>query len=293
LLLPLLLLGVAGPPASLASVPYSAGTHRPSSVGQKEYIDIRSMWLSGKAGGAGAASDATGGAGRAREENDPAAQTPLRPAAAASKSGRVADAHTPARASSHVPMGGGVAKTSTRKAPFRTGQPSAAASRPAARPAFGVGKSSADGQVRECTVTLAFVSKYRFAATSSFPPKEVSAAYKMNMGRYEPDSKRWTFAFEHYHKLVAHLQHLCRTPISGFKLSLKSIPDPIISIVREGLGGGACGASTSVARANASAVNSSSSNNNNNNNNNASAAQAAPARSSGTSTSTPPVPAPL
>jgi SWI/SNF-related matrix-associated actin-dependent regulator 1 of chromatin subfamily A len=91
-------------------------------------------------------------------------------------------------------------------------------------------------------VTLAFVSPYRFAASSSFPPKEVSDAYKMNMGRYEPDTKRWTFPFEQYERLAARLDQLARAQLPGFSLSLRGIPDAVRAIVREGVGRAAAGA---------------------------------------------------
>ena len=92
--------------------------------------------------------------------------------------------------------------------------------------------AGAGGQPRDCTVTLAFVSKNSFAATSSFPPKEASDAYKMNMGRWEPDTKRWTFSLEQYDKLAARLECICRTRIAGFNLSFKGIPDAVLHILR-------------------------------------------------------------
>ena len=99
-------------------------------------------------------------------------------------------------------------------------------------PSGGRNAAGAGGQPRDCTVTLAFVSKNSFAATSSFPPKEVSDAYKMNMGRWEPDAKRWTFHLEQYDKLDARLESICRTRIAGFNLSFKRIPDAIMRILR-------------------------------------------------------------
>ena len=139
--------------------------------------------------------------------------------------------------------------------------------------AAGTRGAAAGGQkaVRECTVTLAFVSKHRFAATSSFPPKEVSDAYKMNMGRYEAENKRWslsflcvhpfsqrahahtqhmhstqlnstqhnttprTFPFEQYDKLFARLSHVARSNIPGFRVTLKGIPQGVMAVVREEL----------------------------------------------------------
>ena len=92
--------------------------------------------------------------------------------------------------------------------------------------------AGAGGQPRDCTVTLAFVSNNSFAATSSFPPKEVSDAYKMNMGRWQPDTKRWTFPLEQYDKLAARLESICRTRIAGFNLSFKGIPDAVMHILR-------------------------------------------------------------
>lgn len=130
---------------------------------------------------------------------------------------------TPARAiPAQARLGGGLTGVVKGRAPLR--------------PVHSVvGRGAGSGVPRECTVTLAFVSKYSFAATSSFPPKEVSDAYKMNMGRYDPDTKRWTFPFEQYDKLSARLQYLCRIPIPGFNLSFKGIPDSVVAIVREGL----------------------------------------------------------
>ena len=54
----------------------------------------------------------------------------------------------------------------------------------------------------------------------------------MNMGRWEPDTKRGTFSLEQYDKLAARLECICRTRIAGFNLSFKGIPDAVLHILR-------------------------------------------------------------
>ena len=202
------------PPAS------SRGRHELG--GADDYAAMRSMWLAGKVGGrilnkatpAPPATDAVGhyAASGAAVQTRQAAPAPT--AARKGHAGGQAKA-VPAR------LGGGLTGVVKGRAPLR--------------PVHSVGRGAGGGGPRDCTITLAFVSRYRFAATSSFPPKEVSDAYKMNMGRYEPDTKRWTFPFEQYDKLSSRLQHLCRTPTPGFNLSFKGIPDSVVAIIREGL----------------------------------------------------------
>jgi SWI/SNF-related matrix-associated actin-dependent regulator 1 of chromatin subfamily A len=208
-----------------------------------DYTSMRAMWLSGKAGGGGllnappGAASATGApAGPPAALKAPAAPPAKRPRisppASAARSGPFMHPRAPDGAQARreglqgqqTRLDGGVVQTAAHKD----------SARPAGQTSGGA-KGGGNREPRECTITLAFVSKYRFAATSSFPPKEVSDAYKMNMGRYEPDNKRWTFPFEQYHKLAARLQQVCRSQVPGFSLRVKGIPDAIVAIVREGL----------------------------------------------------------
>ena len=221
---------------TIAAIILGIGSCPLSGAGADDYASMRSMWLSGNAGGsvlrapapaAGAAADQVApGPTPVRLTHTPPVVplgVALRPVTVLG-AGKTGQAHMTTGGA--VRLGGGVSKGPPRKDAFK----------PPPRHLPNDGRSGGGGQPRECTVTLAFVSKYRFAASSSFPPKEVSDAYKGSMGRYEPDSKRWTFPFEQYEKLSARLQHLCRSQVAGFTLSFKGIPEPIVAIVREGLG---------------------------------------------------------
>ena len=248
------------------------GAQRPSAgASADEFASIRRMWMSEKAGVA---------ATRATPPGHPVQSVASRPGTAAPAAG--------VRSSCAQAAGGAAAPAALRAAPGRTGpasKPGGGVIKPASnRPktnqaqagswwrradAAGTRGAAAGGQkaVRECTVTLAFVSKHRFAATSSFPPKEVSDAYKMNMGRYEAENKRWspcfvcpsvftarsrahttyvfdttqhnptlrTFPFEQYDKLFARLSNVARSNIPGFRVTLKGIPQGVMAVVREEL----------------------------------------------------------
>jgi SWI/SNF-related matrix-associated actin-dependent regulator 1 of chromatin subfamily A len=197
------------------------GSASPAQVQTDDYASMRTMWISGRVGGSllsKPASSRPGGGGPAKASAPAAPSAPDAPAApSAPGRGRRAGADAKTRSS---------VRKDFARLPAR----------------HGGGSRGLGGQTRECTVTLAFVSPYRFAASSSFPPKEVSDAYKMNMGRYEPDTKRWTFPFEQYERLAARLDQLARAQLPGFSLSLRGIPDAVRAIVREGVGRAAAGA---------------------------------------------------
>jgi len=193
-----------------------SGTHAIASTGRgaDEYAAMRSMWLSGKEQKVGGST------------STPKTLSVLPPSSPTAGPTVAMDRKQMA----HSVRGGG-SGSSAAPHPSSTNSakamPLSRAGRPAQAlragggivkgipPRYVPGRNAAGavGQSRDCTVTLAFVSKNRFAATSSFPPKEVSDAYKMNMGRYEPDSKRWTFPLEQYDKLAARLESICRTRV--------------------------------------------------------------------------------
>ena len=201
------------------------GAQRPAAAGASadEYASIRRMWMSEKAGIA---------ATRATPPGHPVQSVASRPGTAAPAAGLSSSCAQAA--------GGAAAPGALRAAPGRTGPASKtgggvikpASNRPKTNQAqagswwrradaAGTRGAAAGGQkaVRECTVTLAFVSKHRFAATSSFPPKEVSDAYKMNMGRYEAENKRWSLSFLCVHpfsqRAHAHTQHMHSTQLNS------------------------------------------------------------------------------
>ena len=198
-----------------------SGTHAIASTGRgaDEYAAMRSMWLSGKEQKVGGST------------STPKAMSVLPPSSPTAGPTVAMDRKQMA----HSVRGG--SGSSAASPPSSTNSATAMPLSRVGRPAqalragggivkgipsrFVPGRNAAGavGQSRDCTVTLAFVSKNRFAATSSFPPKEVSDAYKMNMGRYEPDSKRWTFPLEQYDKLAARLESICRTRV----LSLRAL----------------------------------------------------------------------
>ena len=223
----------------------------PRGASADDYAAMRSMWLAGKVRGsvlpntgtppaAGIGSTVVSAAMESKARLQPntpcqrfaamAAAPPIKQQGVVQASRSAVCAGVPgASASDAVQLrsGAGISKDAPRsKDKFR----------PSSRNVMSGGKSGTGSQTRECTVTLAFVTPQRFAASSSFPPKEVSDAYKMNMGRYEPDTKRWTFPFEQYDKLSARLQQLCRAKVPGFNLSFKGIPEAIVAVVRQGVG---------------------------------------------------------
>jgi len=235
--------GASQPPA--APPPEGAG-RRGAGTRTDDYASMRSMWLSGRVGGSLLSSkpapsrpSVPGGPAAVARAAAPPGRTAAAAAAAAAAPVRTAPA--PAAAGARAPST--LAPAGQSRLPGGNVRATAARRDAARLPArHGGGRQGgAGGQARECTVTLAFVSPYRFAASSSFPPKEVSDAYKMNMGRYEPDAKRWTFPFEQYDKLAARLEQLARSKLPGCSLSFRGIPDAVRGIVREGLGRGAAG----------------------------------------------------
>ena len=54
-------------------------------------------------------------------------------------------------------------------------------------------------------ITLALTSKHGFAATSKFPPKEVTDVYKRHGGRWDPTQRLWTFSLDKHERLAADL----------------------------------------------------------------------------------------
>ncbi len=78
-------------------------------------------------------------------------------------------------------------------------------------------------------MTLALLSKDKFAVLSQSVHKNVTDTCKRMFGKYDPEYKRWTFPMRQYDRVLAAFQ--CLQVGQARRVQLMPVPDAIPAIV--------------------------------------------------------------
>eukprot|EP00960_Hanusia_phi_P032149 749710-Hanusia_phi.AAC.2 len=81
-------------------------------------------------------------------------------------------------------------------------------------------------------IKLVLTSRYKFAAVSSFPPKQVTEMYKKLMGKFESEHKRWVFPLCQYYKLVNEISRMNATEPANSTIGLIPVPDNVFKVLK-------------------------------------------------------------